>query len=172
VTSARHRELLDAWQQRAGEIRYPPAKAVADLWIGRSLCCSGRPGDLARGLELLQATCTGFPNRARAALEYTKAAITLPPETPEMVRSAHMLAASQAIDDVLRASAKGEFVVPAPLLQQLREAGWWAAALGGDVFGMVRLLPLVEPRLAPGTLESARAKQRDVEAAVETFKRQ
>jgi hypothetical protein len=166
----RHRELLRRWQQRASGIRSPLAKATADTWIARSLCCSGVPGDLARGLDLLRATCEAFPDRAGAALAYCQAASVLTEQAPGWVRAGHMLAASQAAAVVLHRVASGELAVIASTLDRLHFFAWSAAATSGNVLEMKRLLPLVESDLDEPTLERAHTLLRTVEEQFEAFR--
>ncbi|MCK5945008.1 MAG: hypothetical protein KAI24_23675, partial [Planctomycetes bacterium] len=73
-----HAQFVDRWLAPAARLGNPVSRAIAGLWIARSLVRTGRDGDLARGLERFHEVAKARPDDARAAMEFAIAVIGLP----------------------------------------------------------------------------------------------
>ncbi|MCA8950932.1 MAG: serine/threonine protein kinase [Planctomycetes bacterium] len=167
-----HRALLAEWQERAEALCHPAARAIAATWIARSLCCSERPGDLARGLELFQGAAENGIGNPRLALEYAGAVGALDDtKVDAYVLRTHALAARDALGRELARVDSGRQRLPRQLVGELCRFALLMAWRAEDPIDVWRRFPRAEPWLQPEELAGARELARWAAEAVTAFRR-
>lgn len=138
---AAHVAILDRWLQDFQSMRYSVTRRVAGKWIARSLCNSGRAGDLGRGLKLFRELGTTYPGDWRTAAQYAEAVSQLGAGHDEHIVRGYRYDATRVIIDVLTRVKTGELSLPSDRVALLNFLGWWIYARAGDVAGMAWLWP-------------------------------
>ncbi|MEZ5967019.1 MAG: serine/threonine-protein kinase [Planctomycetota bacterium] len=169
--AARRQAFVETWRARAAGLTYPPARAVAEMWVGRALCGTERQADLAAGLELLARIWREVPEQATPALEFAGMVSLLGRNLDEIPRRLYLAQARQAVHAVLRRDDAGDLAL-SPARRAAAEFDAWALAwMAGDLADMARLMPIVEELVPEGEREDARREAARAEAAMAAFRR-
>ncbi|MFK7739067.1 MAG: serine/threonine-protein kinase [Planctomycetota bacterium] len=155
--SEAHAAMLDEWMPLYEELRDTSACATAGRWIARSLCRSGREGELASGLELFRELVRDYARNHLLVVDYAKTVAGLPREAPKSVRRRHALAARSACDRCLRWAQTSGSKQLDTLPDELRFWGWRMAFEAGDDLDMAKRYAAVERFVSP----SLRARVRE-----------
>jgi serine/threonine protein kinase len=159
-----HRKYVDEWLERGESLKGRVSRAEAYPWLARSLCCTGRPGDLDRGLEMFRTTCLESPGFPHVAVEYAKAVLAIPESVGEPARIHHVMAARVALDTVLERISSNRIGVGKEQANQMRYYSFFLTWRTGDYVELSRRYENVRD-LLPASLHAG------ADAAVEVGKR-
>ena len=150
-----HQRYLTEWLPHAASLQNRVSRSLANPWVARSLCSSGRPGDLGRGLEMFHATCLESPGAQDAAVEYAKAVLAIPADVAETVRLHHVLSARTAIDAVLDRIAAKRMGAAKMFTNELRYYAFFLVWRAGDYVELLRRFESVKGLLPESVLVGA-----------------
>ena len=150
-----HQRYLVEWLPHAATLQNRVSRSLANPWVARSLCSSGRPGDLGRGLEMFHATCLESPGAQNAAVEYAKAVLAIPADVAATVRLHHVLSARTAIDAVLDRIAAKRMGASKMFTNELRYYAFFLVWRAGDYVELLRRFESVKGLLPESVLVGA-----------------